>query len=134
MKSDTRASGRFRWILHVRFTRFLLVGLLNALFGYAVFAGIYSTSRNQHVAIIVATLMGIAFNFFTTGKMVFGNSSFRAALPFALGYGVSLALNLLIVDGLIAAGVNGLLAQALTLPVIVLTSYFINAKVVFRAG
>ena len=101
-----KAQGRgVRWPSS-RFVRFLIVGGFNTAFGFAVFAVVYAISNSHHSAIVIGTLVGIAFNFFTTGSVVFGNRSAGAALPFVLGYGVVLILNLLLADLLIAAGLG----------------------------
>jgi putative flippase GtrA len=115
-----------------RFVRFLVVGGGNTVFGYGVFVVTYAISNSHHTAIVIATGIGIAFNFFTTGGVVFRNRSAGAAVPFALGYAVVLTLNLLLADLLVAAGIGVLLSQALALPFVVILSYFINAYFVFR--
>lgn len=128
----TRLWQKLRAFLNGRFFRFLIVGGVNTVFGYGVFAIVYFASHNYRAAIVVATLIGIAFNFFTTGRVVFGNRSARAALPFVLGYGVTLAVNLTLAELFVAAGAIPPVAQALALPFVVLASYFINARLVFR--
>src|SRR6478736_8586703 len=95
--------GGFHW--PSRFVRFLIVGGFNTAFGFAVFAVIYAIANSHHITIVI-TLVGVAFNFFTPGSVVFGNRSAGAALPFVLGYGVVLILNLLLADLLIAAGLG----------------------------
>lgn len=123
---------RLRIFLTNRFVRFLIVGGINTAFGYGVFAVAYAIANSHHLAIVIATAVGVAFNFFTTGRVVFGNRSAGAALPFVLGYGMVLIFNLLLADLLIAAGLGALPAQAVALPFVVVASYFINARLVFR--
>jgi putative flippase GtrA len=115
-----------------RFVKFVLVGGLNTLFGYSVFAGLYLVGVPPHVAIVLATFIGVSFNFFSTGRLVFENSSWRKLLPFWFGYGVALGINLGMADLLIRAGLNPLLVQCLCLPVVVVVAYVINSRVVFR--
>ncbi|MGE3690014.1 MAG: GtrA family protein [Novosphingobium sp.] len=67
-----------------RFARFLGVGALNTLFGYALFAMFVLLGLASGLALALATVIGVAFNFLTTGKLVFGNSG-HAALPRYLG-------------------------------------------------
>lgn len=114
-----------------RFLRFLVVGVLNTAFGYGVFALVYLATGSHRIAIVVATMAGVVFNFMTTGRLVFDNRRLRAFLPFILGYAVTGGLNIVIVDLIVAAGVGALWAQLVALPVVVLTSYAINDRVVF---
>ena len=129
----SRLRKRLSKITSSRFVRFLFVGVGNTIFGYAVFAGIYFVMNDHRIAIIGATAIGIIFNFFTTGRVVFGSQSLRAAIPFIVGYAVVLGLNLLLSEAFIILGLHPMLAQATSLPFVVLASYFINAKIVFRA-
>jgi putative flippase GtrA len=49
-----------------------------------------------------------------------------------LGYAVAIAANLAAVELLLAFGVHPLAAQALSLPLIVVLAYSINARIVFK--
>lgn len=115
-----------------RFFRFLAVGILNTIFGYGVFALIYLATSSYRIAIVVATAIGVLFNFATTGRLVFGNRGFRAFFPFVAGYVVVLGLNIALVEILVATSVPALVAQLLAIPVVVPASYAINALAVFR--
>jgi putative flippase GtrA len=116
----------------IRFVRFLAVGVLNTAFGYSVFAAFYLLSGGMHrTAITVATMIGVAFNYFTTGRLVFANRGLSALIPFVAGYAVVLVLNILAVDLLMGAGLNALTAQLVCLPAVVLCSYLINDRLVF---
>jgi putative flippase GtrA len=116
---------------HEQFLRFLVVGAVNTLFGYTMFALIYLATGMHNVAVVGATALGIVFNFFTTGRIVFGNRSWRAFLPFVAAYGVALGLNLVALNLLLLAGVPPLLGQAISLPIVVVSAYLLNAHLVF---
>lgn len=115
-----------------RFSKFILIGIINTVFGYSVFSLIYLNSLSYNLALFLSTAIGIIFNFFTTGRIVFSNRSWRALPPFFFSYCVALALNFVVLNSLVYAGMTPLLAQAAALPVIVVTSYMINARFVFR--
>jgi putative flippase GtrA len=121
-------------IKHRRILRFLVVGGVNTVFGYSMFALIYLFTHQHNVALLAANVVGVIFNFFTTGRIVFGNRTFRTLAPFCLAYGVALALNAIILNGLIALRISALIAQAISLPVVVIVSYVINARFVFRTA
>ena len=109
------------------------MGILNTIFGYSAFAGLFILTNQRNGSLIVATILGILFNFFTTGRIVFGNKTWRTLLPFILAYGVALGLNLMALSVLVRLGVATLIAQAISLPLVVVVSYLINARFVFRA-
>lgn len=117
---------------HQRLVRFVLVGVVNTAFGYGLFALVFLATASHRVAIVLANALGILFNFFTTGRVVFGNRSPRALIPFVLGYAGTMAVNLALMELLLRAGIHPLLAQAVSLPLIVVTAYAINARIVFR--
>ena len=116
---------------HQRFLRFLVVGGVNTVFGYSVFALLYLAGLAPQLAIVIATVIGVNFNFLTTGRLVFGNRTWRKLLPFWFGYGVALAVNLFLAELLLRSGVNALLTQALCMPIYVVTAYYVNAHFVF---
>lgn len=128
------ASRLAAWGLSPRFLRFLVVGVLNTAVGYGLFAAVYLATGRHRVAIVIATVLGVVFNFFSTGRLVFGSRRLRAFVPFVLGYVVTCGLNILLVDGLLLAGVSPVLGQLVALPPVVLLSYQINHRLVFRTA
>lgn len=116
----------------LRFGLFVAVGVLNTAFGYTVFAIVYFLSGTYRVAIVLATALGIVFNYFTTGRIVFANRGIRAFVPFLLGYAVVCVVNILLVDWMVAAAISAYLAQAFALPVTVVLAFIINDRIVFR--
>ena len=91
-----------------RFTKFLLVGLLNTAFGYAVFALFYAVTGSYRVAVIPATCIGVIFNFVTTGRLVFDNRRLWLFVPFVAGYAAIAVFNILCLDAVTRTGVNAL--------------------------
>ena len=63
-----------------RFLGFLLVGGVNTAFGYGMFVVCLWLGMHYAVAAAVATLLGVLFNFFSTGGLVFKNRD-RRRLP-----------------------------------------------------
>ena len=114
-----------------QFAKFVAVGLLNTGFGYAVFAGIFLLTASQTVAIIVANLIGMTFNYFSIGRLVFASMGGVAPRFFA-SYGVVLVVNLAMAEVARQYNLGGLLAQLALLPILVPLSYFLNALFVFR--
>src|SRR5437588_586607 len=87
-----------------KFARFVAVGLLNTAFGYGVFAGLWLATGDHRLAIVGAYVLGITFNFFSTGRLVFGRQNLVALVPFVLGYGALFLVNIGILAALLTAG------------------------------
>ncbi len=114
-----------------RLVRFLLAGGANTLFGYLVFALVQSWSHQSWLALLVGTLAGIVFNFFTTGGYVFRQLTPGRILPFVLVYLAIYAVNLGLLTLLAAWIGNRLLAQFCLLVPMAALSYLLMAKLVF---
>lgn len=112
--------------------RFVLVGMLNAAFGYTVYSVFILLGVPPWLALLIATCLGIAFNFLTFGRLVFKNSARRLFPRFALTYGGMYLANLVVLKSLIFSGLHPLIAQALSLPAIVPCTYFALRLLVFR--
>jgi putative flippase GtrA len=114
--------------------RFILVGILNTGFGYGVFVITYLLTRTPPLAIALSTVLGVIFNFFTTGRVVFENSKLSRLIPFALVYAVLCILNIAIFPILEKIGLGALVTQLICLPPMVLMAFVLNKKFVFARG
>lgn len=114
-----------------QFIRFAVVGVLNTAFGYGIFAVIYLTCGSQTIAIVGGNIIGMIFNYFSIGILVFASKG-GVAVRFLIAYGLILSANLGLAELLRNFGVTGLLAQLVLLPVLVILSYALNAGFVFR--
>jgi len=116
-----------------RFLRFLAVGGLNTLFGYACFAGLVFAGLDYRVAVLLSTILGVLFNFTTTGRVVFGNRANRLILRFvgvyAIVYIVHLSALRILIGGL---GVNTYVANGICILPIAVLSYLLLRRFVFR--
>jgi putative flippase GtrA len=56
------------------FARFLLVGVLNTIFGYFLYGTLILIGLDYKLAVLLATILGVLFNFQTTGRLVLGLS------------------------------------------------------------
>jgi putative flippase GtrA len=120
-------------LLQLRPVRFIAIGIINTIFGYAVFTGLYLTSGDHRLSIVGATVVGVIFNFFTTGRIVFRSFDNQLIFRFMFGYAISLGSNVMLLEVLVRLGVGALVAQLICLPPIVLLTYFVNARLVFRS-
>ncbi len=124
-------SGRL-WRLSA--ARFLAVGVFNTLFGYGAFYLLLGSGLAPTPALAFATLVGVVFNFFTTGRVVFANSDATLLWRFACVYAVVFAVNAALLEGAVSLGVGAALAQAMLLAPCVAFSYLLNRTLVFNVA
>ena len=118
---------------HRHFAKFLAVGIVNTLFGYGVFSLLVLLDVPAGIALFLATVLGVAFNFFTMCRLVFASRGMRRLPHFVAVYGLTFLINLWSLQLLTAAGLSALLAQAILLPVITIFSFALNKLLVFRS-
>lgn len=115
-----------------RFGRFLVAGMLNSAVGYGLFAGLVLLDLPPEAALLVATVLGVFFNFATTSHFVFGNRDRRRLLRFVALYGVVYLLNAAALRGLTLLTVPALLAQLLLLPLAAVITFVALRSFVFK--
>src|SRR6195952_1656932 len=93
--------------------RFLAVGALNTLFGYVMFSLLVLAGIAPGWALFIGTLVGLLFNYFPTGRLVFASRGLGRLPWFVAVYGLTFLGNLWSLRSLIAAGLSPLLAQAI---------------------
>lgn len=120
-----------------QFIRFLLVGGLNTVFGYGVFALQIYLGVNIYLASIIGMVLGVIFNFFTTGRLVFRVNSNHAVFRFVFTYGVMLLLNLMLIHGWLAVlpadlPFRAYITQLLCMIILIPSTYFCFKRWVFH--
>ncbi len=116
-----------------KFIKFLLVGVLNTIFGYGLFAFFIFLDIDYPIAVLLSTILGVMFNFKTIGKLVFDSHDNSLIFRFVLVYVVIYILN---VSGLWALKnmsyenmyINGFVLLA---PLAII-SFVLNKKFVFK--
>ena len=121
-----------RKLLQVKLLRFLLVGVLNAAFGYGCFAGFLYLGLHYSAALLLATVLGVAFNFKSTGALVFGSKNNKLIFRFVAGYGVVYGTNVVVIAALKLLGVEPYLAGMALIVPMALFSFVINNRCVFK--
>ncbi|WP_457798639.1 GtrA family protein [Methylocystis sp. S23] len=119
--------------IDARILKFLLVGGVNTLFNYAAFLIVLGLTGHVVFSLAISWILGVLFNFRTTGRLVFGSSDPRLLMRFV---GVYFGLFWINAAGLRALEWAGLApalgAMALT-PFIAAMSYALMRDFVFSA-
>jgi putative flippase GtrA len=124
--------GIIRRLWSVRFLRFLVVGGVNTVFGYLVYAGFILLNLHYSLAALYSTIIGVIFNFFTTGRIVFDNHQPGLILKFFIVYAVYYLLNLGVLKLLTSQGFSSLISGAIAALPMALVSYTLTRTFVFR--
>jgi putative flippase GtrA len=111
--------------------RFLVIGALNTAVGYAIFYVTLAVTGGSFVALVVMMTLGVLFNFFSTGTLVFNSRDRRLLHRFIGVYGVVFLVNFVCLRALEGLGVGSALAQALLTPFLAYLSYRLNRDFVF---
>lgn len=114
-----------------QFHRYLAVGLLNTLFGYGIFALLNYLGLGYPVALLLATVLGVLFNFKSIGILVFESRNNGLIFRFIAVYVVIYLLNLLGLKLLSVAHVNVYIAGAILLPLMAAVGFLVNKRFVF---
>ena len=115
-----------------RFVKFLAIGGLNTLFGFTVYALFALTELSTFTVLIVSTVAGITFNFFTTGGLVFRDLGLARVPRFLISYAAIFLINLKLIEWLAPLYGGRIWAMAIILLPMTLLSYFMLAGFVFK--
>lgn len=97
-----------------RVVRFLGIGMVNTLFGYGVYAGLIFVKLPTLLALFMATVAGIIFNYFSFGHVVFRvRGGWRVFAKFVIAYAMVYTINAVLLS-LLTHGqyFNAYMAQA----------------------
>lgn len=114
------------------FIIFILVGVVNTLFGYSVFAVLLYCKLHYVVACLLTTCVGVIFNFKTTGSMVFKQTENQLIWRFVLVYTVIYFLGIALIKFCTYFIGNIYIIGLLTIPFTSLAAYYLNKYFVFR--
>jgi putative flippase GtrA len=121
-----------RGLVQNRFFRYLAVGGVNTVFGYGIFAALILLNVWYPLAALIATVLGVLFNFKTTGTLVFGSRDHSLLYRFLLVYGIGYVIGVLVLRLGKEFGVSVLVTSAvMTLPMAFFT-YTLQRLLVFR--
>jgi putative flippase GtrA len=110
---------------------FLIVGGINTVFGYGMFALFIFIGLHYAIAYLFATVLGILFNFFATGRLVFRNYDNRLMLRFFMVYSIVYLCNVGILTIFKSFNVSMYIAGAILILPVAATSYLMMKRYVF---
>ncbi|EPE4190355.1 GtrA family protein [Yersinia enterocolitica] len=132
MQKTEKVWPRTHALLKVKLVRFLLVGVMNAAFGYGCFAGFLYLGLHYSMALLLATILGVLFNFKSIGTLVFGSKKNSLIFRFVAGYTVVYGANVAGIAALTLLGATPYLAGIALIVPMALLSFVINNRYIFN--
>ena len=119
-----------------RMFKFLGVGVLNTLFGYSIYAGLVFVEIPYLVALLIATFVGVIFNYFSIGRLVFkAAGGWFVFGKFIMAYTIVYLLNAALLAHLTESEyLNAYLAQAACIFPSVAVSWLLMNHWVYKNG
>ena len=118
-------------LLNRQFALFCAVGVLNTVFGYSIFVALVFVGLQRALALFLATCAGVVFNYFSTGRIVFGNRGASRMFRFIVCYAVVYLCNLGIMELGIALGASIYVAGAASILLTTAVAFVLNRLFVF---
>jgi len=114
--------------------KFLVAGALNTLFGYAVYAVLLFAELPYLFALLIATVVGVGFNYISFGRIAFNGHVGRFVFGrFIVAYTIiyianAISLRILMTDSTF----NAYLGQMICIPISVLLSWLLMNYWVYK--
>ena len=114
-----------------KFFKFLFVGFLNTAFSYFIYAILIAVGLIANMALFFQYIIGVLWNFKTTGTIVFQNKNNKLIFKFILSYIFTFLVNSVFL-AILTRYLNAYLAQAILIMPIAMLSFIILKKWVFK--
>jgi putative flippase GtrA len=114
--------------------RFVGVGLINTVVGYGIYASLVLLAVPYLAALLIATVMGVIFNYFSIGRLVFrARGGVIVFGKFIAAYGLVYIINAAALDAAIMYfRFNPYVGQALCVPLSVIVSWLLMNHWVYK--
>ena len=118
-----------------RFVRFIVIGVINTVFGYTIFATFLFLGFNYISAITFGTIIAILFNFKTIGRFVFNSQNHHTLIiRFFAVYGITYLFNLLGLSIFNHYHISNYIAGAILVLPAAIISFLLNRRFVFKTN
>jgi len=114
------------------FIRFIFIGVINTIFGYGIYLIFLFAGLNFALAVLLSTILGVIFNFFTTGRFVFNSTNNYLIFKFVLVYIMIYIFTISGLSILYFYGVSYEIGGAIMIIPNALLSFFLNKRLVFN--
>lgn len=112
-----------------QFIKFLAVGVLNTAFGVIVYEILVWIGMQPQPALALAYFIGIIWNYFTHGKIVFKTQGFRRFPAYLGSYLIIYLANAIGLHLMLEAGVSKYVAQPILAVIMAVPTFFLISTV-----
>ena len=121
-------------IKEMEIIRFILVGIINTIFGYFCYAFFVFIGIHYTIAVFFVTILGVIFNFKTFGKFVFKIEKNILFYKFIVVYLVIFFINILAIKVFTFIGYDLYVSGVFSIIIVAFCSYIFNKYIVFNKG
>ena len=133
MSFSQKGIDMFHQYIHNKFIRFIFVGGLNTAFGLGVYCFMIWMGLSYIWATLISQILGVLFNFMTTGSLVFENNDKRLIFKYVISYLVTYFINVGLNKTLqMVFGVNEYISGIGSIIITALVSFFILKSFVYN--
>lgn len=111
---------------------FILVGILNTIVGYSLYALFIYIGFNYTFSAFFATVLGVLFNFKTIGKFVFHHATNVKIIKFFLVYGIVFLVNISVIKLFKLYNFNDYISGLIAIFPASIISFVLNKYYVFK--
>ncbi len=122
---------KFSFLYAPNFLRFLIIGLVNTVFGYSIYWLLLSSQFDYRLAALCSTIIGIIFNYKTIGKYVFNCAGKASIVNFFMVYCFLYLLNIFGIFLFLIIGLNQAVGGFLMIFPCAIIGFFLNKRFVF---
>lgn len=115
-----------------QFITFLFVGSMNTVVGYCLYAFFIFLNIHYTLAVLLSTVIGVLFNFQTTGRIVFKNSSQMRIFRFIGVYAFLYILNISFIKCMQPLFNNFYVTGFVAIFPLAMIAFLLNKYIVFR--
>jgi len=119
-------------LINNQFIKFCIVGVINTLFSYTMFALFITLRINYSISLLLATVCGILFNYRSTGKYVFNHRGNSLLFKFFILYLALYIINLINLKILNYFIQNFYISGVISVIFSAIISFFCNRKFIFN--
>jgi putative flippase GtrA len=113
---------------------YILVGILNTIFGYCCYAGFLFLGLPYPLALLCSSILGVLFNFKTTGKIVFKNSNNFLIFKFISVYIFLYFFNITLISLLKFIAADLYIAGLIVIFPSAILGFILNKQLVFKTA
>jgi putative flippase GtrA len=121
-------------VLKKQIVNFILVGVINTVVGYGLYALLLFVGFHYILAVFFATVLGVLFNFKTIGKYVFNSIDNKLIIKFFGVYSLVFIVNIVLIKIFKDFGFDEYLAGLIATFPSAIISFVFNKYYVFKGG